>query len=46
MDPDLAVADDVESNVLTPAKGVVPTESRPPTLVKEEEKGLGKPFSK
>ena len=46
MDPDPAVADEVESNAPAPAEGAAPTETHPLLLVREEEKGIGKPFSK
>ena len=46
MDPDPAVADEVESNAPAPAEGAAPTENPPPTVGREEEKGIGKPFSK
>ncbi|KAA3470854.1 Chaperone surA [Gossypium australe] len=36
MDPDRAVADEIESNVLAPAQGAAPSESRPPTVSQGE----------
>lgn len=43
MDPDLAVADYIESNVPAPMQGTAPVESRSETH--SWEMGLGKPFS-